>query len=96
MVLTKVVRLRPKGQLTIPREMRDALDLHVGEPLVISLHGDSLVLARHWTEGAHPGGRFVRDARALVGRMVAERGGKYLPDGTISATLAELRGRDEE
>ena len=39
-------RLSSKGQVTIPRSVRDALDLATGDSVVFRVEGDRAVLAR--------------------------------------------------
>ena len=39
-----LVKLRPKGQITIPDEIRRAVRLQEGDYLAISLRGDAIVL----------------------------------------------------
>ena len=39
-----LVKLRPKGQITIPDEIRRAVRLEEGDYLAISLRGDTIVL----------------------------------------------------
>jgi antitoxin PrlF len=39
-------RLTSKGQVTVPKEIRDALDLHEGDQVVFRVEGRRAVLAR--------------------------------------------------
>jgi len=39
-----LVKLRPKGQITIPDEVRRAVHLKEGDYLAVSVRGDSIVL----------------------------------------------------
>jgi AbrB family looped-hinge helix DNA binding protein len=39
-----LVKLRPKGQITIPDEIRRAVHLQEGDYLAVSLQGDTIVL----------------------------------------------------
>ncbi|MGH9319301.1 MAG: AbrB/MazE/SpoVT family DNA-binding domain-containing protein [Vicinamibacteria bacterium] len=46
MTITKSVRLSPKGQLVIPKEMREALGLKEGDELLATLEGERLLITR--------------------------------------------------
>ena len=46
MTLTTSVRLSKKGQLVIPKEMRDALGVREGVKLLVILDGTSVILMR--------------------------------------------------
>ena len=39
-------RLTSKGQVTVPKEIRDALDLHEGDQVVFRIEGRRAVIAR--------------------------------------------------
>lgn len=91
---TQIIRLRKKGQVTLPLAMREALGLADGMPLVAALDGDEIILTAYDPPKRPYDPTFIGDARALVARMVAERGGTYLPAGTISQILDELRADD--
>ena len=39
-------RLTSKGQVTVPKAVRDALDLHEGDEIVVRLQGDHALLSR--------------------------------------------------
>ncbi|MEU6586378.1 AbrB/MazE/SpoVT family DNA-binding domain-containing protein [Nocardia sp. NPDC046763] len=41
-----VARLTSKGQLTVPKAIRDALELHVGDNVLFRIEGQVVVLAR--------------------------------------------------
>jgi antitoxin ChpS len=49
MTIAKSVRLSRKGQLVIPKGMRDALGVKEGDELVVVLEGQRMVLARPQT-----------------------------------------------
>jgi AbrB family looped-hinge helix DNA binding protein len=44
MTLTKSVRLSKKGQLVIPKELRDAVGMREGDEILVVLDGGRLVL----------------------------------------------------
>ena len=46
MTISKLVRLSKKGQLVIPKRMREALGVKDGDELLASLEGERVVLAR--------------------------------------------------
>ena len=46
MTITKSVRLSRKGQLVIPKAMRDALGVKEGDALIAVLDGSRMVLSR--------------------------------------------------
>lgn len=46
MTMVKTVRLSQKGQLVIPQEMRQALDLKAGDELLITFEGGRIILTR--------------------------------------------------
>lgn len=62
-----LIRLRPKGQITIPDEVRRAVRLQEGDYLAVSVRGDAIVLepktmidasqAWFWREGWQAGER---------------------------------------
>jgi len=39
-----IIKLRPKGQITIPDEVRRAVHLQEGDYLAVSIRGDAIVL----------------------------------------------------
>lgn len=46
MTMTKSVRLSKKGQLVIPKAMREALGIQEGDELLVTLEGERMVLTR--------------------------------------------------
>ncbi|HXV64907.1 MAG TPA: AbrB/MazE/SpoVT family DNA-binding domain-containing protein [Vicinamibacteria bacterium] len=46
MTITKQVRLSAKGQLVIPKEMREALGLVEGDQLLATLDGERILIVR--------------------------------------------------
>ena len=75
MTLARSVKLSPKGQFVIPKEMRDALRMKEGDELLIVLEQDRLVLTRprdyaRATRGAMKGtwGRTRRDVDRYLER----------------------------
>lgn len=82
--------MRMKGQVTLPLAMRDALGLADGMPLVAALDGDEIIITAYDPPKRTYDLTIIHVARALVARMVAERGGTYMPAGTISQILDDL------
>jgi AbrB family looped-hinge helix DNA binding protein len=68
-------RVGPKGQVVIPKEIRDLASLHPGDEVDIELQGDTIVVTpRRWP--AQLAGRFARSgmaARLLEDRAVEPR-----------------------
>jgi AbrB family looped-hinge helix DNA binding protein len=44
MTISKLVKLSKKGQVVIPREIREKLGIRIGEKLVIFIRGDETVI----------------------------------------------------
>jgi AbrB family looped-hinge helix DNA binding protein len=77
MTKTKSVRLSSKGQLVIPKEMREALGVKEGDPLLAVLEEGRIVLSRpatfsRTTRGALKG-TWGRDAQAIARYLQGER-----------------------
>lgn len=89
-----IIRLRKKGQITLPQAMREALHLADGAALVAAFDGDAIILTPYEPQRRAYDPTLIRDARALAARIVAERGGTYLPSGSIVRMLDELRSDD--
>jgi AbrB family looped-hinge helix DNA binding protein len=69
MSMTKT-RIGSKGQIVIPKEIRDRVPLHTGDAVNVELHGDSIIV----TAVKHPtrlAGRFARSGMAT--RLLEER-----------------------
>jgi AbrB family looped-hinge helix DNA binding protein len=59
-----------KGQVVIPKEIRDRLRLHPGAEVDITAEGDAVVVTAH--RPASPlGGRFARSG--MAGRLLRDR-----------------------
>ena len=57
------MRVGSKGQIVIPKEIRDRVSLHPGDEVVVELHGTAIVVtARQRPSGL--GGRFARSGMA--------------------------------
>lgn len=39
-------RLSSHGQVVLPAEVREALDLHEGDPLIVAVQGDKIILRK--------------------------------------------------
>lgn len=64
-------RVGSKGQIVIPKEIRDRVALHAGDEVVVELHGFTIVVtACHRPSGL--GGRFARSGMAA--RLLDDRG----------------------
>lgn len=64
-------RVGPKGQVVIPKELRDRVSLHPGDEVDFELRGDAIMLtARKWP--TQLGGRFARSGMAA--RLLDDRG----------------------
>ena len=65
-----MTRVGSKGQIVIPKDIRDRVSLHTGDAVTVELHGDSIVV----TPVKQPirlGGRFARSGMAA--RLLADR-----------------------
>jgi antitoxin PrlF len=63
-------RVGAKGQVVIPKAIRDRVDLHPGDEVEVELRNDEIVLVarRH---PARLGGRFARSG--MAGRLLEDR-----------------------
>ena len=68
-------RVGAKGQVVIPKELRDRLGLHPGTEVDITADGDALVVTVHRAR-SRLGGRFAHSGMAgrLLHDRAAERG----------------------
>ena len=63
-------RVGAKGQIVIPKAIRDRVSLHAGDEVVVELHGNSIVVtARQRPSGL--GGRFAHSGMAA--RLLDDR-----------------------
>ena len=74
-------RLTSKGQVTIPKVVRDALDLHAGDHVVFRVEGDRAVLAR------------TADLLALAGSVPVPLERRGTPWDEILRTTRRARAR---
>ncbi len=77
MTRAKLVKLSRRGQLVIPKEMRDALGMKEGDELLVVLDGGRMVLTRprdyaRATRGAMKG-VWGRTRREVDGHLTRER-----------------------
>ncbi len=54
----KEIRLGKRGQMVLPKEIRDALDLHEGDPLLVTMEGGKVVLV--------PAAQYARITRGML------------------------------
>jgi antitoxin PrlF len=73
-------RLTSKGQITIPKPVRDALGLHDGDAVIIRLEGDRAVMAR------------TPDLLELAGTVQVPVGKRGAHWDEISAATRQSRG----
>lgn len=63
-------RLGPKGQVVIPKELRDRVSLHPGDEVDFELRDEAIVITpRRWP--AKLGGRFVHSG--MASRLLEDR-----------------------
>ena len=68
--LSMTSRVGPKGQVVIPKAIRDRVRLHPGDEVEFELRDDEIVLSAR-ARPAGLGGRFARSGMAA--RLLAER-----------------------
>ena len=67
------VRLRDRGRLVLPAELRRALDLSTGDELVARLDGDGVHIVSRRQLARRVRGSLARTGRDLVDELLAER-----------------------
>ncbi|CAN5815321.1 AbrB/MazE/SpoVT family DNA-binding domain-containing protein [soil metagenome] len=87
--------LTSKGQVTLPKEIRDALKLSSGAKLDFSLQADGSVNIRPMQNSVaslfgilkRPGGKAfsIEEQKASVGRALAEKHGRILREAALPA-----------
>ncbi|MBB3693062.1 AbrB/MazE/SpoVT family DNA-binding domain-containing protein [Sphingomonas sp. BK580] len=86
----KLTNLTVKGQVTIPKDGRDALGLRPGEPVEIELRGEGEAVIRRGPVGAVPDPGWVAAALARIRRVQQDH--RHLAEGLDpDAYMAELR-----
>jgi AbrB family looped-hinge helix DNA binding protein len=86
----KLTNLTVKGQVTIPKDVRDALGLRPGEPVEIELRGEGEAVIRRGPVGAPPDP--VRVAAALARIRRVQQDYRHLANGLDpDAYMAKLR-----
>lgn len=71
--MSMTTRVGAKGQIVIPKEIRDRVSLHSGDEVDIELQGTTIVVtARHRPSGL--GGKFARSGMAA--RLLDDRAGE--------------------
>ena len=62
----EVLRVSSKGQISIPKRVRDALDLRAGSKLMIEVRGSEIILSKEpaWKRLAGLGARPGQDSMA--------------------------------
>jgi AbrB family looped-hinge helix DNA binding protein len=66
-------RVGSKGQIVIPKEIRDRVQLHAGDAVNVELHGDS-ILVTAVKQPMRLGGRFA--GSGMAARLLDERAGE--------------------
>ncbi len=78
MAISKTVRLGKKGQIVIPKEMRDALRLKEGEEILTFLEEGRVILTRvreyAWKTRGLLKGTWGKSAKEVAGYLEKERG----------------------
>jgi len=84
------MRMNSKGQVTIPKDVRDALGLKPGEPVAFEREGDKVFLRKGDVDEAEFGRRYAA-ALADIDRVVEKY--KHLRTGrSTDEIMRELRG----
>ena len=65
------VRVGPKGQVVIPKDIRERVGLHPGDKVDVSLRDGDVVIVAHRTDDTSLGGRFR--ASGMAARLLADR-----------------------
>jgi AbrB family looped-hinge helix DNA binding protein len=90
--MSKLTNLTVKGQVTIPKDVRDALGLKAGEPVAFEREGDRVFLRKGDIDEAERERRYAA-ALADIDRVVEKY--KYLRTGRpTDEIMGELRGDD--
>ena len=88
--MSKVTNLTVKGQVTIPKDIRDALGLKPNEPVEITMRGpDEAVIRRPRRDRAAEIERLIAEMRAVSDRHAHLREGR--PTDEI---MRDIRGDD--
>lgn len=86
----KLSNLTVKGQVTIPKDVRDALGLVANEPVEIEMRGDDeAVIRKPKRDRAVEHARLVADMRAVSQRFAHLREGRSTED-----IMLDIRGDD--
>lgn len=86
----KLTNLTVKGQVTIPKDVRDALGLRPGEPVEIELRGEGEAVIRRGPVVARPDPGRVAAALTRIRRVQQDY--RHLADGLDpDAYMAEVR-----
>jgi len=73
-------RVLKKGQVVIPKAIRDLLGIHEGDTIIVDVDGDAIQIYKR----RHVGARLAR---------IAERHGKQLTMETVKQRLTQRHGR---
>lgn len=65
------VRVGPKGQVVIPKDIRESVGLHPGDRVDVELRNGEVVIVARRTTGTSLGGRFSDSGMAA--RLLADR-----------------------